>query len=405
MTKQSLILIGFLVFVAGLLGFNYFMKPFAYLAERQAGQDGVTEPTPTPTANPTEEILTGLTPRQRISQLLSVPLTVNAAFNTPNTATQSAQLQWIQENNPGSVVLFGSNVSTSAATTAIELIKQTNSSMSGSLSLVPLIAVDHEGGNVQRLKGSGFSPLPSWKELCTLSQVDAQIALEQSAEELEQARINIVLAPVLDVSSNNAVLGSRICSGDFGLVGERARIAANVYLQHGITPVFKHFPGIGTTRRDLHTTFDTVTVGEDEARLYRELLDFYTTPPNQKNIGVMVAHVGVENQDPTIPCSMSTSCVSQLTDNFPSVLVFSDDVLMTSAYQGLSEEKKSLVNVVLQAITAGNQQIIIGPGVDAQALNDVLLLVEEAYQNNTLIKRAVDHSVAKVIEHKLATMK
>lgn len=414
MTKQSFLLVFFLLILALLLGFNYFFKPFAYLAQNQAASTEIEEPTDEPQLSKTEEIVATLTPRQRITQLLAVPLTVNQTIANPILATQSAQLTWIQENNPGAVVLFGNNVSTAAAATAISLLSSNEVTSSNestpSNELAPFIAVDHEGGTVQRLRGEGFSILPSWAELCQRSQVDAQVAVEQSAQELRSMGVDIILAPVLDVSTNNRVLGSRICSGDFNLVGERARLVATTYLKHQIMPVFKHFPGIGQTTTDLHTGFDTVSVSEDEARLYRELLDFYTATNSAAiqeewpSIGVMTAHVGVENQDPTVPCSMSSHCVSQLTDNFPTVLVFSDDVLMVSAYQGISKEEQTLTKVVLQAILAGNQQIIIGPGVTANELNDMVLLVEEAYRNNTLVQRVIDHSVAQVVQHKVATM-
>jgi beta-N-acetylhexosaminidase len=401
MTKQSLLLICGLGVVALLLGYNYFKKPFADLTQNLAASqlttgDEIEVENP---ISPAEEVVATMTARQKITQLLAVPLTVNESFKDSLVASQSAQMQWIQQNNPGSVVLFGTNVSTAAASVAVDLAHQPTLSAEATSSamLKPLVAVDHEGGTVQRLRGPGFSQLKSWAELCRMDQVSTQIALEQSAEELNSVGIDVVLAPVIDVGTNNRALGSRMCSGDFGLVNERARLATNAYLNQDILPVYKHFPGIGKTTKDLHTAFDKVTVSEEEANLYRVLLELYAARP----VGVMVSHVGVENQDPNVPCSMSPSCVSQLTSNVDNVLVFSDDVLMAAAYQGLDEEKQTLYNVVLQAIVAGNHQVIIGPGADPQALNDVVLLIEEAYNKNNFVKQMVDQSATKVVEYKI----
>lgn len=401
MTKQSFWLICLLVLFVLLFGYNYTQKPFENLGKNitasQVEKESL-EAEVIPVKTTVDEIMAAMSPRQKITQLLAVPLTIQESFADPSVATSSSQLQWIQQANPGSVVIFGSKVSTKAATVAIQEAHQPQLPVIESdFSLTPLVAVDHEGGTVQRLSGSGFTPLKSWAELCKLDPVSSQIELEQSAQELRSVGVDVILGPVLDVSAKNGALGSRVCSGESKLVNERARLATSVYQSHNIVPVFKHFPGIGKTSRDLHTAFDSVVVGEEDAKLYRDLLNFYQERP----LGVMVAHVGVENQDPSLPCSMSSSCVSQLTTNFEGVLVYSDDVLMASAYQGMSQEDKTLYQVVLRALIAGNQQVLIGPGADAESLNDVVLLIEEAYTKNAFIQQVIDQSAARVVSFKL----
>lgn len=404
MTKQSLLLVLFLTVLSLLLGYNYFFKPFAFLEERQERLvQASPSPTPSPQVSDVEVRIGEMSTEQRIAQLLAVSVVVDQSFTDPTVATQSTQLQWIQSNQPGTAILFGSRVSTEAATVITELIVSNNE-----LSIQPLVAVDHEGGNVQRLSGAGFSPLQSWVELCRDNRVDAQVQLEQSIEQVTAVGIDVIFGPVVDVAARNLALGSRVCSGDFELVAERARLAASVYQQNNILPVFKHFPGIGQTTVDLHNDFDTIRVSEEEAKLFRELLQDY----QDEYIGVMVAHVGVENQDPSLPCSLSQSCVGQIADNFPQTLIFSDDILMESAKGENAGQQQSnsgadsqaeevqIAGIILDAILAGNHQVLIGPGLDPQTLTQAIDRLEAIYESNSVVKDRIDQSLKTVLRYK-----
>ncbi len=70
--------------------------------------------------------------------------------------------------------------------------------------------VDHEGGSVQRLNGEGFTILPSWKRMCNQTAELRQSSLASSAAELAAVGIDVVLAPVVDVSHSNIVLRDRV---------------------------------------------------------------------------------------------------------------------------------------------------------------------------------------------------
>jgi beta-N-acetylhexosaminidase len=392
-------MISVLVLITILLGYNYFFQPFAYLQETQQQTATEQEVQVVEQISDQQKILEKLTPRQRVAMLLAVPLTIDDSFADPAVASMSSRIAWIQQQQPGTVTLFGSNVSTQSASTAIGLL----TSPEIEVHMQPLIAVDHEGGTVQRLSGSGFSRLPSWQQLCRQNQVEAQINLEQSVEELEAVGIDVVFAPVVDVAVSNPALGSRVCSDNFELVESRAKLAANVYYQKDILPVFKHFPGIGSLNTDLHTGFGSVAVGEEEASLYRNILAFF----NDKTVGVMISHAGVENQDSTVPCSLSSSCVGQLADNFSNVLIFSDDVLMDSAQYVAAQEgqpqpqQPSLEEIVLQTVIAGNDQVVMGPGVSNQDLDAIISTIMAGYESNNFIKSAVDQRVLNILEYKL----
>ena len=108
MARSTFFFLLLLSLFAGLLGYNYFFRPWAYLYDAQQEQiaDNI-DPTPLPspeTANP-------LSTRQQITQLIALPYLVSS-----KQSTQSASLDWIQENQPAIVTLFGEKISTSSAT-------------------------------------------------------------------------------------------------------------------------------------------------------------------------------------------------------------------------------------------------------------------------------------------------
>lgn len=381
------IFILFLALLAALLGYNYFFQPFKDL-ERPSPVTWEPTSVPTPTPLTTTDLLfDSLTPHDRVAQLLAVPLTLPL-----DVSTESAEVEWIQSHRPGFVTLFGRQVaSEEAAATIAELRDEYSATLSA------MIMVDHEGGTVQRLNGDGFTVLPSWRSLCEQDAETSAELLRSSAVELKNVGIDLVFAPVVDVGSATTPLTSRICSDDPAHVSERADEWVRVFQQVGITPVLKHFPGIGTATRDLHFAFDRVTITANDTQPYLDILD--TNPA----IGVSVTHVGVTNQDPDLPCSLSESCVGQLRTNFPEVLIFTDSLTMSSAeYQSGTTEPKPLVDRAKEAVLAGNNVLVFGEGVDAVTLSTLITELETAYDQSLTFRAQVDRSVKKIIDFKVS---
>ncbi len=207
MTKQAGTLIAVLTVFAVLLGYNYVMKPFADLG--QSVIEDVAEKIPdfiqlTPEAQTFQSFST----EQKVSQLIAASVLVDEKFVDPVVASESSQVGWVLENNPGVVTIFGSRISQAAAKQAIATIKSTSSpSIEGVESISPWVAVDHEGGTVQRLNGKGFSVLPSWQRLCRQDRVASQISIEESAQELKDVGVDMIFGPVLDIAKSNRWLG------------------------------------------------------------------------------------------------------------------------------------------------------------------------------------------------------
>jgi beta-N-acetylhexosaminidase len=122
-----------------------------------------------------------------------------------------------------------------------------------------LIAVDHEGGRVQRFR-EGFSRIPAMRELGKIWDMHPQRArhLAQQvgyvlAAELRASGVDFSFTPVLDIDfGQSSVIGDRAFHSDPQAVAELAHCLLLGLKQGGMPTVGKHFPGHGYVRADSH---------------------------------------------------------------------------------------------------------------------------------------------------------
>jgi beta-glucosidase-like glycosyl hydrolase len=412
-TKLFILLLILLVF---LLGYNYFAQPFIQRYYENLARVGVETAMDSDQGLESDQPWKLLSDRQKIAQLVAVPLnvsqilepnlvlevsgaTLSETTNNASTSMKNEILPWFSDYDPGFVTLFGSDIGATAAAEVVSSIKVTPTA----IGLPIWFAVDHEGGRVQRLNGEGFTQLPGWRQSCAQPTAEREVLLTQSAVELAAIGIDVVLAPVLDLSDNHPVLATRACSNDPAVVAQAAGEFVSAFSRVGILSVLKHFPGIGETKRDLHQVFDQVTVMPRDALLYRELLDRYPST------GVMVSHVGVLNQYPDIPCSLSSQCVGELLNNYPEVLIFSDALEMPAALYrprrlpgqiSTPQGDRTLPEAALEALLAGNDVLIFGDGVTLEQLAEVINYLEQEMAANPALRSQVEASLEKVVSYK-----
>ena len=123
-----------------------------------------------------------------------------------------------------------------------------------------LIAVDHEGGRVQRFRTDGFTPLPAMRELGAHWMVDAPGAMRRAtacgfvlAAELRACGVDFSFTPVLDLDwGGSTVIGDRAFHADARVVTVLAQSLMLGLARAGMAHCAKHFPGHGFVRADTH---------------------------------------------------------------------------------------------------------------------------------------------------------
>ncbi len=143
-----------------------------------------------------------------------------------------------------------------------------------------LIAVDHEGGRVQRFV-AGFTALPPMARLGGMYPLAPGRALQAAADigwlmgcELRQAGLDFSFAPVLDLDCGlSAVIGDRAFAAEPLVVAELAAALCDGLREAGVAAVGKHFPGHGAVAADSHAELPVDARSEAEIRA-ADLLPF-----------------------------------------------------------------------------------------------------------------------------------
>lgn len=123
------------------------------------------------------------------------------------------------------------------------------------------IFIDQEGGRVSRLQPPNWMQYPAARMFGLTYKVDPQMAAEAIklyarivAHDLGKLGVTVNCAPVVDLfySGASPAIGDRAISRKPAITAELARIQAETFLENGIIPVIKHFPGHGRLRADPH---------------------------------------------------------------------------------------------------------------------------------------------------------
>ncbi|MFO0826840.1 MAG: beta-N-acetylhexosaminidase [Phycisphaerales bacterium] len=220
------------------------------------------------------------------------------------------------------------------------------------------IAVDHEGGRVQRFRGSGFTETQPMRDLGRNPEgaEDRARALGQLfAAELRPLGIDIDFAPVLDVDSNpaNPVIGERSFSSDPQLVARLGAAFVEGLQEGGVAACGKHFPGHGDTDRDSH--LDLPRLSHDVARLKATELVPFQAAIHARVACVMTSHILFTALDSQRPATMSKRVLSLLRDELKyGGVVVSDDLEMKAI-----AEHFPLPGSAVDAVLAGCDLLLV----------------------------------------------
>lgn len=257
-----------------------------------------------------------------------------------------------------------------------------------------LIAVDQEGGLVQRVR----APATMWPPMMAHDGLppgeDERVAEQVGralGEELRALGFDIDFAPVLDVHTNpaNPIIGERAFGKDPATAARRALAFARGLDAAGVLACGKHFPGHGDTDRDSHLELPRIDHPWD--RLERVELAPFRLAAQAKLPMLMTAHVVFAALDATRPATLSEQVVTGLLRGklgYQGVVV-SDDLDMRAIAGHMGIDYASV-----QAIRAGCDVLLLCCNELFQAQAEEALIKEA--ERDSEFRRRVGEAAARV---------
>lgn len=349
-----------------------------------------------------------LTLRQKIGQMIMVGFHAT----TPQDKQVSILSQKIEDGLVGGVIFFRYNIENSTQT------KKLTAHFNNLNTTHPLLlAVDQEGGRVQRLNDkNGFKDFKSAQEVGeTLSVKQAHEHYEKMAAITQDAGFNVVFGPVVDLAHHpeggpvNPVIGGlkRAFSSDPKTITKYAGAFIKAHHDHNILTSLKHFPGHGLAPSDTHIDLTDVTETY-EADL--ELAPYQDLEKQGLTDMIMTAHVMMRNLDEKDPATLSATIIKELlrAEGYDGVVI-TDDLFM-----GAIQKNYDFKEIVLKAIEADVDILLFSINhaaqkginaedqkpVDAQLVDNIIDIVEEAIKSKRISLERIEKSYQRIVKMK-----
>lgn len=339
--------------------------------------------------DPMDELLTGMTLRQKVGQLFITRPEQLLPDAGPITEMTPDLEEALAEYPLGGLILFADNVVMPDQLLAL------NQGLAECAGIPMFIAVDEEGGLVARLgnnKAFGLRRYASAK-MVGLSKDPAK-ALEMGQTiggYLAEYGFNLDFAPVADVNTNpsNPVIGSRAFSSKPEVAAQMVVAFADGLEENGIIATFKHFPGHGDTAEDSHSGLAVVNKTLEELESC-EFLPFLEATSRDM---VMVGHIAL----PNVTGDMTPATLSRqiITDILKEQLMFEGLVVTDAMEMGAIVETYGSGTAAVAALQAGCHIILIPENLP-EAFDAVLAALEDG----SLTMEWLDETVKQILQFK-----
>jgi len=328
---------------------------------------------------------------QKIGQIVLVGFLGNSPSRSGFKRVQAQ----MEAGEIGGVLYLGRNLKNRATVCRMN-IELASVAPSG---LPPLIAIDQEGGTVQRLKQRhGFPQTVSAKHMARRTPAEAAAAYGVLAEGLADWGFTLNLGPVVDVDVNprNPIIGrlNRSFSADPARVADYAAAFVDAHRDHGVLTALKHFPGHGSSRRDSHRGAVDIsrTWSEKELEPFRRLID-------QDRVDlIMTAHVinrALQEDRKQVPVSLSQRALRNVLrgDLGFSGVIISDDLQMNAIRHSFSLEQ-----AVLRAVSAGTDILLFANDKrpDPEIPAKVAAILLQAVKDNPALQEKIDAAYSRI---------
>ena len=284
-----------------------------------------------------------------VARLIGQKLVVRMDGLTPSADL----LGRIKRGEVGGVILFGANITTPTALTA--LTSKLRGAAAAGKQPPLLIGVDQEGGSIKRIPWA--PPTMSPPEMGRIGRTS--VARDQGASTaaaLHDLGINVDFAPVADVPASTASFmyqEGRTFSFDAATTAALADAFASGLGSKGVLPTMKHFPGLGFATEDTDTNI--VTIRASKTALAPGLLPYRTSIRHQIPL-IMLSNATYSAYDPSAAAGWSHAiAVTLLRDD----LGFTG-VTITDSLDGTAHARSlSTSSLAIRAANAGTDMLLV----------------------------------------------
>jgi beta-glucosidase-like glycosyl hydrolase len=328
-----------------------------------------------------DSVYSALSPRERIAQLLMIPVYGNKPMKHIRTISE-----YIKEYNVGGIIVMQG--------TPLKFTSYINYFQK--LAKTPLfVSIDGEWG--ASMRWDSLPVYPKQMTLGALSELNDSLIYQmglQIGKECRRLGIHINFAPVVDINNNpkNPVIGVRSFGEDKYKVSKKAYLYAKGLLDSGVMPVMKHFPGHGDTDVDSHK--DLPVILHSKQRL--DSLELYPFKQliQQGIPAIMVAHLNIPALDSSKnrPSTLSKNIVTDLLKNELGFngLIFTDALNMKGVSKYFLAGKAEV-----EAIKAGNDVLLFSENVPK-----VIEAIEKALNDSVITWKQIEYSCKKILQYK-----
>jgi beta-N-acetylhexosaminidase len=231
------------------------------------------------------------------------------------TRAPAAIIERIEAGRVGATILFKRNLEITSEVIDLDALVALNHQLhlSAPDGTPALIAVDQEGGLVQRVRAPAtvWPPMRAHDALADAEEFAERVGLAMGRE-LRALGFDIDFAPVLDIHTNpaNPIIGDRAFGSDPETTARRALAFARGLEAAGVLACGKHFPGHGDTSTDSH--LELPRIDHPLERVERvELVPFVRAVAANLPM-IMTAHVVFAAIDPDVPATLSPAAITGL---------------------------------------------------------------------------------------------
>lgn len=288
---------------------------------------------------------------------------------------------------PGGFLLYQRNIE------GFDQIYELTNGLREMFSIPPFLAIDHEGGRVDRLKQI-FGAIPSMPELAASGTAQLRIGARIIAAELEATGFNVDFAPVLDLRKPGSIIAERGLSPDPEEVARLAGAFIEELSKRSIVACAKHFPGLGGAVTDPH--FALPRIDKNRRQLQQEdVVPFSSVFETCGMIMTSHAHYPGLGDEKAVPASLSTRVVEGFLRKklgYKGVVITDDLTMGAITSFGLTAD------LFLRAFEAGNDILLFSQS--TPLAEDAFKTILRAVRRSVALRERLDESVERILSLK-----